>query len=281
MLKIAAVVLLYHPPEEVLSHIESYRKEVAHLYLVDNTEQESFSSVTEALMALPNISLIYRAENIGVAKAFNLALEHAQRDGYEWLLTMDQDSWFTAEELSRYKAHFISLEREGRIGLISPLHNPSFVSETGMDPYMERAAVLSSGNLVHVSHALEAGGYDEALFIDEVDHAFCFALQKHGYTVLQDRTVYLNHMLGKAFGTYGNIKLYPPVRLYYMLRNFLYLKERYEKDFPDFFQRRKSYLMKFFMKQLLFGRQRIETVRMLRRAYSDYRNSVYGRYHEK
>ena len=278
--KIAAVVLLFHPSEEVLSHIESYREHVDRLYVIDNTDEADLSaSMREKLLTLPHVTLIHQYENIGVAKALNLALNAAEKEGFTWLLTMDQDSWFDAKVLADYLAHFIVCEKDASLGLFSPLHNAKFVDHSLKIPCTKVETVLSSGNLVSVKAALEAGGYDEALFIDEVDHAFCFSLQKHGYAVYMDHTVYVNHMLGTPFGTYGNIKLYASERLYYMLRNYLYLKENYADSFPEFFHKRDRYLVTFFMKQLLFGKERIKNISMLKKGYSDYKRGIYGKYH--
>jgi len=281
MPKIAAVVLLFYPSEGVLSHIESYRKQVECLYVVDNTDKEDLSvSIKETLLALPNVSLIHQYENIGVAKALNLALHTAKKEGYDWLLTMDQDSWFNINELSNYLVHFSVCEKDVTMGLFSPLHNPKFVNRTLDTLCSKEETVLSSGNLVSVKAALEAGGYDEALFIDEVDHAFCFALKQQGYAVYVDHSVYMNHMLGTAFGRYGNIKLYPSERLYYMLRNYLYCKEKYAPNFPVFFKKRKGYLVRFFLKQLLFGKERVKQLSMMKKGYEDHKNRIYGKYRE-
>ena len=109
-------------------------------------------------------------------------------------MTMDQDSFFSQENLERYLHYFNSLNKQ-EISLVSPLHNSKFVNTSLDNPHVKCEAVLSSGNLVNVDMALNAGGYDERFFIDEVDHAFCFALQRHGYVIVQDQSVYLNHML--------------------------------------------------------------------------------------
>jgi len=281
MAKIAAVVLLFNPSEEVFFHIESYQTETDHVYLIDNTENISLStSIKAKLLAHSNTSLLHEGENLGIAKALNLALKQAKNDGYEWLLTMDQDSFFDKVALLTYFKHFSELKYEN-VALIAPLHNPKFVNISLEDPYVKKEVVLSSGNLVKVKCALSIGAYDEALFIDEVDHAFCFELQRHDYVILQDQTVFLNHMLGRAFGKYGNIKLYPSLRLYYMLRNYFYLKDKYEAEFSTFFRQRRRYFVKFFMKQLLFGKNRTKKIRMILEGYLDYKNATYGKYNEK
>lgn len=281
MPRIAAVVLLFHPSEEVLLNIESYRKEVDHLYIIDNTEISlSTTFIKEKVLSFSNTSLLHEGENYGIAKALNLALKHAKDDGYEWLLTMDQDSFFDKVELLNYLEHFNGYKYENA-ALIAPLHNPKFVNISLIYPYVKKEAVLSSGNLVNVKSALDAGAYDEALFIDDVDHAFCFELKRHNYVILQDQTIFLNHKLGRAFGKYGNIKLYPSIRLYYMLRNYLYLKDKYASEFSTFFQQRGRYLVKFFMKQLLFGKNRTRNIKMMTQGYLDHKNAIYGKYYGK
>lgn len=281
MPKIAAVVLLFNPNEEVFLHLESYRKSVEHLYIVDNTEDASASQqLRDKLLSYPHTSLLHSSGNIGISKAYNLALAEAKKDHCDWLLTMDQDSSFDSEQLLHYLDNFALLEKRD-IALVSPLHNPKFLNQTVKASYIKQDAVLSSGNLVHVKRALEAGGYDENLFIDEVDHAFCFSLQQCGYDILQDQTVYLNHSLGTTFSEVGNIKLYAPLRLYYMTRNFFYLRDRYALDFPLFFRKREGYLLKFFMKQLLFGKERRKNISMIKKGYRDYKAHVYGKYCEQ
>ncbi len=277
MPNIAAVVLLFYPPEEVLQYIETYRKEVSHLYLVDNTDNSHASaSLKDTVCTFPNVSLLQNAENIGVAKALNLALSHAEKDGFTWLLTMDQDSYFDQKEWSVYLEHFEKLDRDN-VALVSPLHNPKFVNKMLKNPHVKQETVLSSGNLVKVQCALDVGGYDEKLFIDEVDHAFCFELLNKGYDIVQDQTVFLQHTLGTAFGKHGNIKLYAPFRLYYMLRNYLYIKKKYAVKFPLFFKKRGKYLVLFFMKQLLFSKDRVENIRMMKQGSRDYQNEIYGK----
>jgi len=279
--KIAAAVLLFYPTEEVLFHIESYRGTIDHLYIVDNTEDSSRSQhVREKLLSYSNTSLLHTGANIGIAKAYNLALKEAKKELYAWLMTMDQDSFFDQEILTHYLQHFSVLNTE-EIALISPLHNPKFIDTSLDNPYVKCEAVLSSGNLVNIDLALNAGGYDERLFIDEVDHAFCFELQRSKYIIVQDQTVYLNHMLGKTFSKYGNIKLYPALRIYYMLRNYLYLKQEYLSEFSGFFKQREWYLLKFFMKQIFFSNERFMHLKMMKQGYVDYKNAKSGKYNAK
>lgn len=279
MPKVAAVVLLYHPTKEILLNLNTYKHHVDHLYIIDNSEENQVNlSHYDTLAYSKHLTLLHNQENIGISKALNYALMEAKKTGFEWLLTMDQDSFFEEDNMIEYLSHFQKSNRKN-VGIIAPLHNPKFVKCKMHDFYSEEEVVMTSGNLVNIMYALEIGGYNEELFIDEVDHEFCFKLHKYGYRVLQDQTVYLHHSLGRPHKDFNHINLYPPQRLYYMLRNYFYLKKEYRNEYPNFFRQRDFYLLKFFAKQLIFANDRIASIRMMYRGYLDYKNNIVGKYH--
>ena len=279
MPKVAAVVLLYHPTKEIILNLNTYKHHVDHLYIIDNSEKTQANFPYNDTLGYSNyMTLLHNKENIGVSKALNCALKEAKKTGFEWLLTMDQDSFFEEDNMIKYLSHFQKLDQTN-VGIIAPLHNAKFVKSNIQNFYSEEDVVMTSGNLVNVTYALEVGGYNEDLFIDEVDHEFCFKLRKYGYRVLQDQTVYLNHSLGRPHKDFSHINLYPPQRLYYMLRNYFYLKKEYGKDHPYFFRERDFYLLKFFTNQVIFSNDRIASIKMMYRGYLDYKNNIVGKYH--
>lgn len=137
---------------------------------------------------------------------------------------------------------------------------------------------MTSANLVKVETAREVGGYDENLFIDEVDHAFCFRLKDSGYTILQNISIAVNHSLGTSYKYNAKVKLYDPVRLYYMCRNYLYLKDKYYPKYVSFFKIRDRYLFKFFFNQMIYGKQRVQNLKMILQGLKDYKNKKYGQF---
>ena len=93
--------------------------------------------------------------------------------------------------------------------------------------------VITSGNIIDVNNAVSIGGFDEALFIDEVDHEFCFRGIKNGLFIYQcTRGIYLLHKIGNPIEIKIMGKVYHPpahnyVRTYYIIRNRLYMIRRY------------------------------------------------------
>ena len=134
---------------------------------------------------------------------------------------------------------------------------------------------MTSGNILNVEKALSINGFDENLFIDEVDHEFCFRTTENRYTILQDYRIAINHTLG--IKTKKGITLYAPIRLYYMIRNYLYLKNKYYKVHRDFFEKRERYLLKFYIKQFIFSKERFKAIKMTYLGISDYKRNKFGR----
>ena len=94
-MKIAGLIVLYHPGFEVINNIQSYLREIEKLFVVDNSEP-NYNSVEQELIKLgANFRYIVNSKNLGIAKALNQGVEAAVSEGFEWLLTMDQDSYFT------------------------------------------------------------------------------------------------------------------------------------------------------------------------------------------
>lgn len=276
MHNLSAVVTLYFPTQKVIDNIQSYLHIVDKLYIVNNSGTDT--AVVNKLTTLPNTSLLYSGENLGIAKALNLALEKAKKDRYTWLMTMDQDTSFEPDQIEKYVEHFIRVKERLELAVVAPLYTSHTMCEKEKNPYVERETVITSANIVNIDGALHAGSYDENLFIDEVDHAFCFALKEKNYTILQDMTVQVNHSIGTPYSKNSKIKLYPPFRLYYMVRNYLYLRKKYLDAHPLFFKQRDHYLIGFFLRQLWFGGSLLQRVSYMWRGLQDYRKKNFGKY---
>jgi rhamnosyltransferase len=128
------------------------------------------------------------------------------------------------------------------------------------------------------------GGFDEALFIDEVDLDFCYNSITKGYQIIQFKNVFLNHSLGKIsfHKSLKNLKLTPrtlhsPQRVYYMVRNFLYVNAKYKNKFKVDKKRRKKALLNRLKNNFLYGRNKgLFTVYILK-ALVDYSTKKMGK----
>jgi rhamnosyltransferase len=278
---VAGMVVLYRPTPDVFDNLLSYVDQVGVLYVVDNTENPdtSFVSTLESISAtryLPN------SQNLGVATALNVGARRAIEDGYEWLLTMDQDSVATPGMVATMLR--CDAQRQGRnIGLISPFHVQ--VGGNRRKPRGPCTAVLTamtSGNLVRLSAYVAVGPFLDELFIDQVDNEFCLRLHAAGFGVVEAGEAILSHRVGDL--RYYRLPLpaytsnHPPVRRYYITRNRFHVGRMYRDQFPEYRRFELRQLAKEVLKILLYERQKLSKFRMMALGFCDYRRGRLGPY---
>jgi len=265
-----AVVTLFNPKDDVLNNIRSYLPYVKELLVIDNSKVPSDLTLLKNEF---NVKVFCFYKNMGIAKALNLALKYAEKKEYKWLLTMDQDSCFNPEEIIKFITIFKEISYDD-LALFSPLHNRKMIKKNQIIN-SSKNFVMTSGNIINVQKSLSIGGFDERLFIDEVDHDFCLRLKKEKYKIIQNQNCYLNHTLGELCHLSKKTK-YSPKRLYYMSRNYLFLRAKHQVFFPIFFKERDRYLLKFFIKQILYSSQKKEHIKMLYLGVKDYKKNSMG-----
>lgn len=240
-MKLAACVILYNPDESVVSNIRSYCDFVDVVVAVDNSAVKN-EQLAEQLKGLGNVEYISNGKNLGIAAALNIAAKKNMQDGYSWLLTMDQDSLFDRAEFELYKKqalHFF--ETESKLGLICP----SEIKASAGLQVTEPAFRITSGTWINLDAWQKIGGFDERLFIDEVDTDFSCKLYLAGYRLIGFDNVMMQHKLGvkkrTGFLHVFFIKertIHNPFRLYFMVRNYFVVRKRYAHYFPEIFMNR-------------------------------------------
>ena len=122
-IKIAGVVVLFHPKmDELNQNIYSYIEYVDVLFVVVNSKFDKYLLVSD-----PKIEIVDNVHNLGIAKALNQASELAVARGYNWLLTMDQDSSFFND---RFFEAF-NLSDKSNVAIFSPNHDIKRIMESG------------------------------------------------------------------------------------------------------------------------------------------------------
>lgn len=279
--EIAAVVVLYHPdPMEVKRNINSYLSFVSKLYIVDNTPAASIAS-QDILTDEKKISYIASGKNEGIAAALNTGASLAAEAGYHWLLTMDQDSFFEADQAEKYFSAFRqNFVNNGSVAVVAPSH---FIDKVNAaTEYVQEMAVITSGSLINLAVWKEIGGYDNKLFIDEVDHEYCYRAKTKGYSVFRFPSIHLNHKLGekKEAGYSGSIAkrkrtIHSPRRVYFMVRNYLYVRKKYKSAFPAEFKTRDKMLRTAIKNNVLFSGSFFQNISSVIKGYRDFKNNKF------
>ena len=266
-MKLAGVVVLFFPSSEVIENIKTYYPFLEKLYVIDN----SLSSKLK-LEDYFDVTYLHRGSNIGIAKAYNLALKEAKKEGYDFLLTMDQDSGF--DDFFTYLSCIDKTFNE-KSAIFSVEHTKTVKKDC---EYEKNSVVMSSGNVLVVEKILNIGGFDENLFIDEVDHEICFRVLKEGFDIVKFKHIGLNHELGRlVFIGNKKLRLYSPQRLYYMIRNYLYVRKKYKKDFEDFFKKRDRFLLKFMWENIRHSEEKAKALKFVIKGIYHFFMKKYGK----
>lgn len=233
-MKVFAVIVTFNPNLDVLTAaIKSIRKQVDNIILVDNS---SAASVLVESFRDQDVILITNSSNLGIAVAQNIGMDRAFAEGADQVILLDQDSNPPADLVSRLLLCQSCTSSEGKIpAVVGPgvfclfegrVHR-SFLKRRVDESlvYDEQKQLIASGLLISREAFDLVGPMLESLFIDAVDHEWCWRARKLGVKLYQSNDVFLEHRMGegryKVFGIWT--KLTSPIRLYYQFRNTLWL----------------------------------------------------------
>jgi rhamnosyltransferase len=277
MNEIAGVVILYYPDEnEIIKNINSYLPYIELLIVIENTEIPS-SEIRKNIEALsPKILYINMKSNKGISLPLNIAASIAHEKKFYWLLTMDQDSFFDDLQLQNYLSYFFKYFYQNKeIGIIGPSQDFKKNSATPFFSYVP--SLITSGSLVQINSWKQSGGFDEKLVIDEVDHEFCYRIQLLGYKVVQFNHIEMSHRLGTntRSGYLGIIKkrnriIHSPKRIYFIVRNYMYVRKKYKNSFPLEFKKRDFMFLTILKNNLLFSGRFLKTLSNAWKGYKDF-----------
>lgn len=280
--KIAAITVLYNPQPDVLSHISTYSRYVDLLVVVDNSDVEGSTAFHTDEITANQIEAIRYNRNNGIAKALNDGIKKAISLNAEWILTMDQDSFFFEEDIRRYLSLIPELIAKG-ISVVGPNHD-SIYSSAGCT---EVDSVITSGCLYHKNVFESTGGYDESLFIDQVDHEFCYYAKSMGFRIQQCGNIKLQHQLGESrvvrsiSGSASARTFHSPQRLYFMVRNGVYIFKKYQSLFPGSIKKERRDLINRIKNHILYSPKRFKYIRMIIQGYCDGKKGKMGNPFEK
>lgn len=279
MKKIFGVVILYNPEEEVRDHIAGYLPFLGELIIIDNSEPASKLDLSGWG---DQVTIVQDSKNKGIAERLNEAARYAIGKEAKWLLTMDQDSFFSGDYLKEYLECLGAVSDRDKIAMCGVTFEsvPSIIDCS----VVKTDNLITSGSMVNLDVFRKIGDFDENLFIDEVDFEYCARAVKNGFKTIQFKNIYLNHSLGTV-SQHRSLKslkktsrtLHSPQRLYYMLRNYLYVCDRYQAECGDTLKLKKTALLNRIKNNLLYGNNRAKTLRYLLLAYRHYKAGKMGK----
>ncbi len=265
-----AVVVAFFPDDGFEERLRVLLPQVGMLVVVDNTPEGSCAQRLKGLEENRKcVHVIENRSNVGVAAALNQGLERALQLGYEWVLTLDQDTQCYPDMVQTLARVCAACEpppaviggnyldsRDGRLR----------VPAGRAEEFLEQKTVITSGSLVDANLARAIGGFREDYFIDQLDHEFCLRVRAHGRRVVISRKPVMMHSVGGSDGPripFLGIVLpsHPPLRKYYITRNSIVTVADYWRQEPEWCMRRLVRLLLGLGSMALLERDRIAKVR--------------------
>lgn len=287
MCKVAAIIVSYNPDSNLFDSINLLLNQVEKVIIVDNGSKEKYIKYIKSINE-DKIEIILNKENLGVATALNIGVRKALENGYEWILTMDQDSKASPDMVKKMFNVYNSINREERKDILSIF--PNFVDEriqsieenSNMNSYEYVDADITSGNLLRKEVFEKVGFFDDSLFIDLVDTDFCMRLNEKGIKMIKIRDAVLYHSLGESKTIKGilgsfNTSNHSALRRYYMTRNRFYIWEKYKGLNSFTLNRDKKLFKKEFVKIILGEKDKVNKIKMVLRGYKDYKKGIKGK----
>ncbi|MEB6378348.1 glycosyltransferase family 2 protein [Leclercia adecarboxylata] len=273
MTALGCVVVWYNPSKKELNNIKSYYSHVDRIYIVDNSDSDNSGLLNSPDFSAEKIVYHPNLTNIGIASALNRGCLSAIKDGFEWIMTMDQDSTFPEHEITKFLYEFeAKIKGYEDIAIVAPRS-----SDLQSHGFVEK--VITSGNIVNLHAYQQVGGFDDELFIDEVDHDFCFKLIQANYKIFLLSNVRMAHSLGNSkihnfiFNYKFHVMHHSPVRKYYIIRNRLIVRKRY----PAYTRRYIKDNIHLLISIILFEGNKVEKIINAARGYRDYKKNKLGK----
>lgn len=249
---IGAIIVTYNPEIERLEENISAVLEQFHDVLIVDNNSQNIKEIRAVVSKQSAVTIIELDDNMGIAYAQNIGVEYYQNLQNKWVLMLDQDTVIPENAYRR----MISLPQfnSEQTGILGMRYLPI---DTDLDVH-KVTRIIASGNLINIDAWDKVGGFDNELFIDQVDFDFDYKLQLAGFDIWQIDSLKLKHDVGKKpthihytkflsklFNL--NIVEHSEMRQYYIQRNSLIMKKRY----PEFVkQRNLAYLT---LRMILFS----------------------------
>lgn len=206
---ICALIVAFNPDDDLPKRVAALAPQVAHCVIVDNSLRPDFpDSIVEIVNEYENVEIIKNEKN-NLARADNKGALIAKERGYQWILTMDQDSFPEAAMVAeQIRAYYLACEK----GLIIDIIGVNFFyDDTGEIAFEKKCAhkeyvagfketgIQRSGRLLSLAAYQKAGRFCEWFWIDYIDTEYSRRLERYGFLGIIACNAYMRHHISKRY----------------------------------------------------------------------------------
>lgn len=273
-LKLFAVIVFYNPDKKAFDNLSNLKKcpYFDKVMIFDNSDNKNDCDLYN------DVIYVNFGENKGIAYALSYAMQYAIDNNYDYVLTLDQDSIFPYDKMKIITEKLNNAIYQ-RIGIVALNYNNKYKSNKDVK-FIN--SIITSGNFVKVSAYKMIEGFNEELFIDYVDFDMCRQMVSAGFSIMLLTKISIIQTIGnpiiKRF-LFKKIKVMNPscIRYYYRFRNLKYLKMKNFRFY--FFKNIKEHFSVILM--LLYEKNKMEKISMIRKGKKDAKVGVLGKYCDK
>ena len=272
--KKAVGIVLYNPDmERWVQCLNAIEVQCDKIYLIDNNSQ-NINDILQVIKGRSSCTLIQNNENKGIAAALNQIMSAAETDGFEWVLTLDDDSLCDPDLYEK----LWKMTSEPEVGIICPVANDDKISSIEVEKKHEARCqeiqnCITAGSLTNIEIWRKCGGFDEKMFIDFVDIDYCTCLREKGYKILQVTDTCVHQQYGNVsktisfFGIQLSIFNYSPLRIYYSVRNQIYYMRKHKRFIKKV--NWTFYLIGYIGKRVVFEKNRVKSIKAIYKGIKD------------
>ena len=251
-MKFLAIIVTYNPDVERLTdNIKAIACQTDGVLIVDNGSKNT--EFLDRFSFVYNTVVIKNNSNKGIAYALNTGMKYAYENGFEWAITLDEDSVCpdgiisnARELLEKGYMEYDSSCKGNNIAMIVPLIKETASGElcelgtkVNGTAYQEVNKCITSAAITNVVVWKKLHGFDNKLFIDYVDYDYALRCILGGYRIIRMNEVILDHRIGKSeykkfLWTKIRVANHSPQRKYYIARNIVIYIRRYAKNINVF-----------------------------------------------
>lgn len=268
-MKLAAVIILFHPNERlVLDNISHFINEIDLLIVYRNSKEKICFPPEYA----EKIREAGTSENEYIAEPLNKCIDYCVKEGYDYLLTMDQDSRWN--DFASFLKEVDLLKGPDTV-IYAPNVNHIYSTEKNL---VEVESTITSGSLCNVSLVKRLGGFREDYKIYWVDSEFCYWARLSGYKIKVLTYYNLNQHFGKESRTIGGFLCanYSPIVYCFMFRNMIWMRREYGSA-PSL--KCICYTSLFYIRGIVLGEKNKR--RKLLMVLSGYMNGLFGKFNKR
>ena len=190
------VVVVYDPDMDVIENIKGYAPYIDKLIIWDNSplELNLHNVIMEQLHSIED-KILWQGtgKNRFIAPAINFAWNYAKENGYDYILTMDQDSHW--HDFAKYRRLI-----EEDTGHNQPCVYTPYIygcdKWTIKDKKQKRQIFINSGTVYPVDILTAIDGVDEMFPLDALDHDTSIRVREAGYEIICLTECVLQHTMG-------------------------------------------------------------------------------------